>query len=163
MSNAPQTAPVAPVVLEARHDGIVTLMMNRPDRLNALNNELVSALNDAFSRVAQDEAVRVVILTGAGRAFCAGGDLGYIRKGRESGDVKHLEPLLRSGVQTVLKMRTMPQPVIAAINGAAAGGGMNLALAADFRVAAEGATFGQNFAKVGLFPDYGGTFFSAGE
>jgi len=159
MSNAPQTAPVAPVVLEARQDGIVTLMMNRPDRLNALNNELVSALNDAFSRVAQDEAVRVVILTGAGRAFCAGGDLGYIREGRESGDVKQLEPLLRSGMQTVLKMRTMPQPVIAAINGAAAGGGMNLALAADFRIAAEEAAFGQNFAKVGLFPDYGGTFF----
>src|SRR5260370_19992275 len=100
MSNAPQTAPVAPVVLEARHDGIVTLMMNRPDRLNALNNELVSALNDAFSRVAQDEAVRVVILTGAGRAFCAGGDLGGRRRVHNNGGVKHLEPLRRSGGQT---------------------------------------------------------------
>ena len=159
MSNAPQTASAAPVVLEAKHDGIATLVMNRPDRLNALNNELAGALNDALARVALDESVRVVILTGAGRAFCAGGDLGHMRKGRESGDAKQLEPLLRSGMQMVLKMRTMPQPVIAAINGAAAGAGMNIALAADFRIAAEEATFGQNFAKVGLFPDYGGTFF----
>ena len=159
MSNAPQTAPAAAVVLEAQQGAIVTLVMNRPDRLNALNSELASALNEAFTRVAQDEYIRVVILTGAGRAFCAGGDLGHIRKGRESGDVKQLEPLLRSGMQMVLTMRTMPQPVIAAINGAAAGGGMNLALAADIRIAAEEAVFGQNFAKVGLFPDYGGTFF----
>jgi 2-(1,2-epoxy-1,2-dihydrophenyl)acetyl-CoA isomerase len=116
-------------------------------------------LNDAFTRLAQDETIRVVILTGTGRAFCAGGDLGHIRRGRESGDVKQLEPLLRSGMQMVLKMRTMPQPVIAAVNGAAAGAGMNIALAADIRLAAEEATFGQNFAKVGLFPDYGGTYF----
>lgn len=159
MSNAPQTAPAAAVVLEVMQGAIATLVMNRPDRLNALNSELANALNDAFTRVAQDESIRVVILTGAGRAFCAGGDLGHIRKGRESGDVKELEPLLRSGMQMVLTMRTMAQPVIAAINGAAAGGGMNLALAADIRIAAEDAVFGQNFAKVGLFPDYGGTFF----
>jgi len=159
MSNAPQTAPAGPVVLETRHDSIVVLTMNRPDRLNALNNELASTLNDALARIALDESVRVVILTGAGRAFCAGGDLGHIRTGREGGDVKQLEPLLRSGMQMVVKMRTMPQPVIAAVNGPAAGAGMNIALAADFRIAAEGATFGQNFAKVGLFPDYGGTFF----
>jgi 2-(1,2-epoxy-1,2-dihydrophenyl)acetyl-CoA isomerase len=159
MSSAPKTAPAGPVVLETRHDTIAVLTMNRPDRLNALNNELASALNDALARVALDESVRVVILTGAGRAFCAGGDLGHIRKGRESGDVKQLEPLLRSGMQMVLKMRTMPQPVIAAVNGPAAGAGMNIALAADVRIAAEDATFGQNFAKVGLFPDYGGTFF----
>lgn len=159
MSNAAQTAPAGPVLLEVRHDSIVVLTMNRPDRLNALNNELASELNDSFARIAVDESVRVIVLTGAGRAFCSGGDLGHIRKGRESGDVKQLEPLLRSGMQMVLKMRTMPQPVIAAVNGPAAGAGMNIALAADFRIAAEDASFGQNFAKVGLFPDYGGTFF----
>jgi 2-(1,2-epoxy-1,2-dihydrophenyl)acetyl-CoA isomerase len=159
MSNAPQPASAAPVVLETRHGAIATLVMNRPERLNALNGELASALNEAFSRIARDESVRVIVLTGAGRAFCAGGDLAYIREGRASGDVKKLEPLLRSGMQMVLTMRTMPQPVIAAINGAAAGGGMNIALAADFRIAAEGAVFGQSFANVGLFPDYGGTFF----
>ena len=159
MSNSPQTAQAGPVLLEARHEGIATLVMNRPDRLNALNNELAVALNEALGRLAEDESVRVVVITGAGRAFCAGGDLGMIGKGRQSGATQELEPLLRSGMQAVLKMRVMPQPVIAAVNGAAAGAGMNVALAADIRIAAEEATFGQNFAKVGLFPDFGGTYF----
>jgi 2-(1,2-epoxy-1,2-dihydrophenyl)acetyl-CoA isomerase len=159
MSNAAQPAPATPVLLESKHEGIVTLVMNRPDRLNALNNELSAALNNALTRIAQDDSVRTVVLTGAGRAFCSGGDLSQIRKGRESGNVELFEPLLRAGMQISVKMRTMPQPVIAAVNGAAAGAGMNIALAADIRIAAEGATFGQTFARVGLFPDYGGMFF----
>jgi 2-(1,2-epoxy-1,2-dihydrophenyl)acetyl-CoA isomerase len=159
MSHSPQTVPAGPVLLEAKHDGIATLVMNRPDRLNALNIDLGMALSEALSRVAGDESVRVVVLTGAGRAFCAGGDLGLIGKGRASGRAQELEPLLRAGMQIVVKIRTMPHPVIAAVNGAAAGAGMNIALAADIRVAADEATFGQNFAKVGLFPDYGGTYF----
>lgn len=159
MSNSPQPVQAGPVLLEAKQNGIATLVMNRPDRLNALNNELAMALNNALGRVAEDESVRVVVLTGAGRAFCAGGDLGLIGKGRASGAAKELEPLLRAGMQVVVRMRTMPQPVIAAVNGAAAGAGMNIALAADIRIAAEEASFGQNFAKVGLFPDYGGTYF----
>src|SRR5437763_14348818 len=133
--------------------------MNRPDRLNALNNELAMAVNDALGRIAEDHSVGVVVITGAGRAFCAGGDLGALGKGRQTGATHELEPLLRAGMQMVLKMRTMPHPVIAAVNGAAAGAGMNIALAADIRIAAEEATFGQNFAKVGLFPDFGGTYF----
>ena len=149
----------APVLLESREGSIVTLTMNRPDRLNALNNDLSTALNDSISRIASDHTIHVVILTGEGRAFCAGGDLAVIGKGRASGNDAELAPLLRSGMQAVLKIRTMPQPVIAAVNGAAAGAGMNLALAADIRIAAEDAVFGQNFAKVGLFPDYGGTYF----
>ena len=159
MSNSPQPAQAGPVLLEAKHDAIAVLVMNRPDRLNALNNELATALNDALERIAKDESVRVVVLTGAGRAFCAGGDLALIGKGRAAGETQSLEPLLRSGMQAVLTMRVMPQPVIAAVNGAAAGAGMNIALAADIRIAAEEATFGQNFAKVGLFPDFGGTYF----
>ena len=159
MSNTPQLAQGGPIILEAKHDGIATLVMNRPDRLNALNNELAMAINDALGRIAEDDAVRVLVITGAGRAFCAGGDLGALGKGRQTGATHELEPLLRAGMQMVLKMRTMPQPVIAAVNGAAAGAGMNIALAADIRIAAEESTFGQNFAKVGLFPDYGGTFF----
>ena len=159
MSNSPQPAQAAPVLLEAKHGAIATLVMNRPDRLNALNNELTSALNTALNRIAEDESVRVVVLTGAGRAFCSGGDLGAIGKGRASGQTQGLEPLLRAGMQAVLTMRVMPQPVIAAVNGPAAGAGMNIALAADIRIAAEEATFGQNFAKVGLFPDFGGTYF----
>src|ERR1700674_1466359 len=133
--------------------------MNRPDRLNALNNELAMAVNDALGHIAEDLSVGVVVITGAGRAFCAGGDLGALGKGRQTGATHELEPLLRAGMQAVLTMRLMPQPVIAAVNGAAAGAGMNIALAADIRIAADTATFGQNFSRVGLFPDYGGTFF----
>jgi 2-(1,2-epoxy-1,2-dihydrophenyl)acetyl-CoA isomerase len=158
MSHASHAAS-ALVLLESREGPVITLTMNRPDRLNALNNDLSISLNEAISRIAADHSVHVVILTGAGRAFCAGGDLAAIGKGRSSGEDAELAPLLRSGMQAVLKIRTMPQPVIAAVNGAAAGAGMNLALAADIRVAVEDAMFGQNFAKVGLFPDYGGTYF----
>jgi 2-(1,2-epoxy-1,2-dihydrophenyl)acetyl-CoA isomerase len=159
MSNSPQPAQSAPVILEGKHDGIATLVMNRPDRLNALNNELAMAVNDALGRLGVDDSVRVVVISGAGRAFCAGGDLGALGKGRQTGATHELGPILRAGMQMVLKMRTMPQPVIAAVNGPAAGAGMNVALAADIRIASEEATFGQNFAKVGLFPDYGGTYF----
>ncbi len=158
MSSASHAA-ATPVLLQSREGSIVTLTMNRPDRLNALDNHLSTALNEALTRIAADHSVHVVILTGAGRAFCAGGDLAVIGKGRAAGDDTELAPILRSGMQAVLKMRTMPQPVIAAVNGPAAGAGMNLALAADIRVAVEEAVFGQNFAKVGLYPDYGGTYF----
>src|SRR5262249_53707360 len=159
MSEATHAA--APVLLESVHDGIAVLVMNRPDRMNALDNELATALDGALERIAKNDAIRVIVLTGAGRAFCAGGDLGVIGKGREANNPKQLGPILRAGMAVVLTMRTMPQPVIAAVNGAAAGAGMNVALAADIRISAEEAMFGQNFAKVGLFPDYGGAdFFS---
>jgi 2-(1,2-epoxy-1,2-dihydrophenyl)acetyl-CoA isomerase len=159
MSHATQSPSGTPFVLESKHEGIAVLVMNRPDRLNALNNELAMALNDALGRLADDNSVNVVVLTGAGRAFCAGGDLATLGKSRQSGKIAEVEPLLRAGMQMVLKMRTMPQPVIAAVNGPAAGAGMNIALAADIRIAAEEATFGENFSKIGLFPDYGGMFF----
>src|SRR5271168_3409360 len=159
MSNATQAAPSGPVILENKQDGIAVLVLNRPDKLNALNGELSTALNEALTRIAEDDSIRVVVLSGAGRAFCAGGDLGAIGKGRERNETAELGPILRSGMQAVLKMRLMPQPVIAAVNGAAAGAGMNIALAADIRVAADDATFGQNFGKIGLFPDFGGTYF----
>jgi 2-(1,2-epoxy-1,2-dihydrophenyl)acetyl-CoA isomerase len=149
----------APVLLESQQGSVVTLAMNRPSKLNALNDHLSIALNEALTRIAGNTAIHVVILTGAGRAFCAGGDLALIGKGRSTGDDTEIGPILRAGMQAVLKMRMMPQPVIAAVNGAAAGAGMNLALAADIRLASEEAVFGQNFARVGLFPDYGGTYF----
>jgi 2-(1,2-epoxy-1,2-dihydrophenyl)acetyl-CoA isomerase len=159
MNPVPAAAAAEAVLLESVQDGVALLVMNRPDKLNALNNELATALNLAFERIGRDLSIRAVVLTGAGRAFCAGGDLGMIGKGREARDPKQLEPILRAGMNAVLRMRTIEQPVLAAVNGAAAGAGMNIALAADIRFAAEEATFGQNFAKVGLFPDYGGTFF----
>src|SRR5258706_276746 len=146
-------------VLEKREGGVATLILNRPERMNALNKDLVLALNDALTRVEADEEINVVVLAGAGRAFCAGGDLAAIGKGRQENNTAELQPILRSGMQAVLKIRTMRQPVIAAEHGAAAGAGMNIALAADIRIASEDAMFGQNFAKMGLFPDYGGRFF----
>jgi len=159
MSHSAQPSSASPLIHELKHEGVTILVMNRPDRLNALNNDLAVALNQVLGRIAEDDSIRVLVITGGGRAFCAGGDLAVIGKGRATGATQELEPLLRSGMQAVLKIRTMPQPVIAAVNGPAAGAGMNIALAADIRIASEEATFGQNFAKVGLFPDFGGTYF----
>jgi 2-(1,2-epoxy-1,2-dihydrophenyl)acetyl-CoA isomerase len=161
MSTPPQAVqenPNAPV-LEKHEDGLATLTLNRPDKMNAINTEMAVALNETLTRISIDKNIHAVMITGAGRAFCAGGDLGEIWKGRQSGNKEDLEPLLRAGMGAVLKLRTMRQPVIAAVNGAAAGAGMNIALAADIRFAADNASFGETFAKVGLFPDYGGTFF----
>ncbi|HKO05440.1 MAG TPA: enoyl-CoA hydratase [Candidatus Acidoferrales bacterium] len=148
----------APVLVETRDAGVLTLHMNRPERLNALDPELAQALATAVERAGSDPTVRAMILTGAGRAFCAGGDLGVIRALRDAGRTGELEPLLRAGTQLILGLRTISKPVIAAVNGPAAGAGMNVALACDYRIASEQATFGQNFAKVGLFPDFGGTY-----
>ncbi|HVO59201.1 MAG TPA: enoyl-CoA hydratase [Dongiaceae bacterium] len=159
MSDVPAAPAAESVLLETIENGVASLVMNRPDKLNALNNELATALNQAFDRIGKNESVRVVVLSGAGRAFCAGGDLAAIAKGREASDISQLEPILRAGVGAILRIRTIPQPVIAAVNGPAAGAGMNVALAADVRIVSEAAVFGQNFAKVGLFPDYGGTYF----
>jgi 2-(1,2-epoxy-1,2-dihydrophenyl)acetyl-CoA isomerase len=159
MSTTPRTVHEHSPVLEKHEDGVATLTLNRPDKLNALSTDLAVAFNETLGRIGTDENIHAVVLIGAGRAFCAGGDLAEIWKGRQENNIANLEPLLRAGMQAVLKIRTMRQPVIAAINGAAAGAGMNIALAADIRFASEAALFGQNFAKVGLFPDYGGTFF----
>ncbi|MGC1618810.1 MAG: enoyl-CoA hydratase [Candidatus Acidiferrum sp.] len=159
MSDGAQTAHAGSLLIESKQDGIATLLLNRPDKLNALNSELSTALNDALTRIAEDASIHVVVLSGAGRAFCAGGDLAAIGRGRERNETEELGPILRSGMRAVLKMRLMPQPIIAAVNGPAAGAGMNIALAADIRIAADTASFGENFSRVGLFPDYGGTFF----
>ena len=134
-------------------------MLNRPDRLNALNNALGQALLDALNGAMRDHSVRAVVLTGAGRGFCAGGDIDVLRKAREREDVTEVEALLKVGKQIVLAIATMPKPVIAAVNGPAAGAGANLALACTTRIASEQANFTQSFAKIGLFPDFGGTYF----
>ena len=146
-------------VLEHRSGSIVTLQMNRPDRLNALNVPLARELAAALNRAAKDDAIRVVVLTGAGRAFCAGGDLPFLREARRRNAPNELKDLLVAGREMILTIATMPKPVVAAINGAAAGGGMNLALACDIRIASETAVFAESFANLALYPDYGGTYF----
>jgi 2-(1,2-epoxy-1,2-dihydrophenyl)acetyl-CoA isomerase len=159
MSSPSQPVPENTAVLMTREGNIATVLLNRPERMNALNKEVAVGLNDALHRLDSDDGIDVVVIAGAGRAFCAGGDLGVIGKGRAENDMTELEPILRAGMNAVLQIRTMRQPVIAAVHGPAAGAGMSIALAADIRIASEDAMFGQNFAKVGLFPDYGGTYF----
>jgi len=145
------------LVLIGRRDDVTTLTLNRPQKLNALDGPLGRSLVEALNHVAHDPTVRAVVLTGAGRGFCAGGDLNVLRDARERGDESELEEVLRRGKQIVLALAGMPKPVLAAVNGPAAGAGCNLALACDLRIASDRATFAQSFAKVGLFPDMGAT------
>jgi 2-(1,2-epoxy-1,2-dihydrophenyl)acetyl-CoA isomerase len=149
----------ASVLLEERYHSVLTLRLNRPDRLNALNVELGEALANALARAADDASILAVVLTGAGRAFCSGGDLAVLRDARMRNAPNELESLVRSGKEISLLLATMPKPVVASINGPAAGGGANLALGCDFRIASDYASFGESFAKLGLYPDFGGTYF----
>ena len=141
-------------------DTIVTLTLNRPDRLNALGDTLREELCDALVRASDDPAARVIVITGAGRGFCAGGDMKAaheVQEGvRERALLDRVAPIRD---KVVLAMRDAPKPIIAAVNGPAAGAGMNLALACDLRLASTAARFGQTFVKRGLHVDWGGTYF----
>ncbi len=132
-------------------DSLATVTLNRPEKMNALTRELCDELIAALRSLSARPDVRAIILTGAGRAFCAGADLTSL--------TTHGDALVAGGKQIALLIREAPQPVLAAVNGAAAGGGANLALACDYRLASEAATIGQVFAKLGLGPDWGGSYF----
>jgi 2-(1,2-epoxy-1,2-dihydrophenyl)acetyl-CoA isomerase len=147
-----------PVLLDQLDGGVLTLTLNRPERLNALNAALVEALSAAIRRAAEDPDCRAILITGAGRGFCAGADLvdRVVAPGAPRPDLgqsleKGLNPLIRA-------IRHLPKPVVCAVNGAAAGAGASLALACDIVLAAKSARFLQAFARVGLIPDAGGTF-----
>lgn len=140
--------------------GIATITLNRPDALNALNAELSDALRVAIERAATDTAVRCVVLTGAGRAFCAGADLTDLEPVYKAGEKPPLGDFLRTRYNPIiLPIVRMEKPVIAALNGIAAGAGASLALACDFRIASEKAKFFQAFIKVGLVGDSGANYF----
>ena len=141
-------------------DGVATLTLNRPERMNALGDTLREDFLDALTRSAVDPDVRVMIVTGAGKAFCAGGDVKAMNEAKETGRERPLiEKIAPSRDRALLTMRDAPQPIIAAINGAAAGAGMNVALGCDLRLASTAAKFSQAFVKRGLHPDWGGTYF----
>jgi 2-(1,2-epoxy-1,2-dihydrophenyl)acetyl-CoA isomerase len=158
-SSPAQKSETLPLVLEEREGAVLTLRLNRPERLNALNVPLARAIVDALERASADETARVVVLTGAGRGFCAGGDVAVLRDARSRNAGHELESLVRAGKEIALAICGMSKPVIASVNGPAAGGGMNLALACDVRIASDQASFGESFARLGLYPDFGGTFF----
>jgi enoyl-CoA hydratase/carnithine racemase len=141
-------------------EGIATLTMNRPERLNALGDTLRDDLHHAIVHASDDPAVRVIILTGAGRGFCSGGDVKAMHDAKERDQGRPLfEKVAPGRDKTILAMRDAPKPLIAAVNGPAAGAGMNLALACDMRIAATTAKFGETFVKRGLHVDWGGTYF----
>lgn len=141
-------------------DRIATLTLNRPERLNALGDTLREDLHDAVAKAGADLDVGVLVITGAGRGFCSGGDVKSMSErdqaDRATATSERLAPIRD---RIILAMRDCPKPVIAAINGAAAGAGMNLALACDMRIASSVAKFTQAFVKRGLAPDWGGTWF----
>jgi 2-(1,2-epoxy-1,2-dihydrophenyl)acetyl-CoA isomerase len=142
-------------ILVATHPGYRVVTLNRPERLNALTVEMAAELIAALDAAAADKSCRAVLLTGAGRGFCAGQDLTAIADSEpeEIGDLlDHYNPLIE-------KLHALPLPVVCAVNGVAAGAGANLALACDIVVAARSASLVQAFARIGLIPDCGGTWF----
>jgi 2-(1,2-epoxy-1,2-dihydrophenyl)acetyl-CoA isomerase len=139
---------------------IGTLTLNRPERLNALGAGMRERIYGALVELAENPDVRVVVITGAGRAFCSGGDVKEMNERVQSGQAARpaveIQPIREKILAT---LRTMPKPVIASVNGPAAGAGFNLALGCDMRIASDRANFSQAFVRRGLHPDWGGTWF----
>jgi 2-(1,2-epoxy-1,2-dihydrophenyl)acetyl-CoA isomerase len=146
------------LVLSETRDGVLTLTFNRPDVLNSFNQAMTAEAAAAFDAAAHDDAARAVVITGAGRAFCAGQDLAEAVPA-EGTPMPDIGDIVEGYNALILAMRRLEKPVVAAVNGVAAGAGANIALACDFVIAAENASFIQAFSKIGLIPDNGGTFF----
>jgi 2-(1,2-epoxy-1,2-dihydrophenyl)acetyl-CoA isomerase len=137
-----------------RDSGVATITLNRPDKLNAFTGTMREDLLAALQDCAED----VVVITGAGRAFCAGGDVEFMHSLQQSNDLATFRRLLDAGRDVILQIAAMPKPVLAAVNGVAAGAGCNLALACDYRIASETAKLSESFVKIGLHADWGGTW-----
>jgi 2-(1,2-epoxy-1,2-dihydrophenyl)acetyl-CoA isomerase len=145
-------------VLLRRQDGVATITLNRPDKLNAIDDEVRQGLAAALQAVEYDREIRVAVITGSGRGFCAGGDIQKMIELKQGYHSATFRGYLESGHAVVRRIREIPKPIIASVNGPAAGAGMNLALACDLRIASERATFSQAFSRIGLHPDWSGTF-----
>jgi 2-(1,2-epoxy-1,2-dihydrophenyl)acetyl-CoA isomerase len=141
-------------------DRIATLTLNRPEKLNAFKDDMRDALPPALDRIASDPEVRVLVITGAGRAFSAGGDIQHMLDLKSRGaSYEEFLPLLDAGRAAVRRLTALSIPTIAALNGPAARGGLNLALACDLRIASERAKLGETFVRLGLHIDWGGAYF----
>jgi 2-(1,2-epoxy-1,2-dihydrophenyl)acetyl-CoA isomerase len=158
-------------LIAERHDGVLYLTMNRPDKLNALSDHMIAGLLEELGRAAHDREVGAVVLTGADRGFCAGGDIGRMRERNEGSGgegagqgsageqgIQTRISQLRRSEEVSLLLHEMPKVTIGAINGPAAGAGLSIALACDLRIAADSARFGTAFARVGFSGDFGGTY-----
>src|SRR5215213_4522182 len=147
------------MVLQKLESGLLTITMNRPDRRNALNPEMTQGLVAAARRAQEDHDVRAVLIKGAGGTFCVGGDVKSMAAGRAPLPFEAKRANLRRGMEVSRILHQMPKPVVAQLDGAAAGAGLSIALACDLRVASASAKITTAFAKVGLSGDYGGTYF----
>jgi 2-(1,2-epoxy-1,2-dihydrophenyl)acetyl-CoA isomerase len=140
-------------------EGVLIVTLNRPDVLNSFNTEMARELQGAFRYAKDEQAVRAVLLTGAGRGFCAGQDLSEALP-QGDGPMPDISEIVRNNYNPIIRaIRHLEKPVVCAVNGVAAGAGANLAFACDLTVAAEEASFIESFAKIGLIPDTSGTFF----
>ena len=146
-------------LLESVSERIATLTLNRPDRLNALSSPMIDGLLEALPRLAADADIAVVVLTGAGRGFCAGGDVKSMAEGSSQLGLEDAVQRLRGRMEVSRLLHEIPKPTIAMVNGPAAGAGLAMALACDLRVASESARFITAFAKVGFSGDFGGSYF----
>ena len=149
------------VLLETVADGVATLTMNRPDRRNALSGEMMAGFLEALPRLAADPDVGVVVITGTGKAFCAGGDVKAMAEGAEfkENSLEAKARALRSDMEVSGWLHKMTKPTIAMVPGAAAGAGLSIALACDLRIAGESAKFTTAFGRVGYSGDFGGSYF----
>jgi 2-(1,2-epoxy-1,2-dihydrophenyl)acetyl-CoA isomerase len=157
MKNSMKENAMTDAILTRQHGPILEIILNRPEAYNALNLDMMVRLSDTLASAANDDTVRGIMITGQGKAFCAGGDLKWIsQQAAEAGATLHrLAPQFH---MAIIEIRRMAKPVVAAINGIAAGGGFSLALACDFRVMGESAVLRQAYTSSGLSIDGGGTF-----
>jgi len=146
-----------PGVLTSREGSITTITLNRPEVMNAFDASLAAQVADAVGAAAEDASCRAIVLTGAGRGFCAGADLAHLKDIVITRDRGRARELVTSGARIVQAIVAAPKPVIAAVNGPAAGGGASLALACDIRIASADASIGAVFNRIGLHPDLGAT------